>query len=134
MVGTFSQSEPTLFPKLKVHFWASRRVFIPLEGKEAPGEQRVPRLRPDLPWPLPQRGTPVPRSPSVESGARCRMATRQMHVACLERDQLFINDPAKQLVVELHTACQLDTNRGAKPKSSDAKADLIHKRASCKYL
>ena len=36
----------------------------------------------NLPWPLPQsRRTHVPRSSSVESGPRCRMATRQMHLA-----------------------------------------------------
>ena len=52
----------------------------------------------------------------------------------LERDQLFVNDLAKQLVVELHAACQLNTNRGAKPKSSDTKADLIYKRAFSNYL
>ena len=52
----------------------------------------------------------------------------------LERDQLFINDMAKQLVVELCTACQLTTNIGAKPKSGDTKAELIYKRAFCSYL
>ena len=52
-------------------------------------------------------------------------------VACgqPERDQLFINDLAKQLVAELHAACQLNPNLDAKPKSSDTKADLIYKRA-----
>ena len=40
------------------------------------------RLGRNLPWTLPQRRrTPVPRSSSVESGARCRMATQQMHLA-----------------------------------------------------
>ena len=51
-----------------------------------------------------------------------------------ERDQLFINDLAKQLVAELRAACQLNPNPGAKPKSSDTKADLIYKRAFCNYL
>ena len=41
-------------------------------------------------------------------------------------DQVFINDLAKQLVVELRAACQLNPNSGAKPKSRHTKADLIH--------
>ena len=52
----------------------------------------------------------------------------------LDRDELFINDLAKQLVTELHAACQLNPNLGAKPKSSDTKADLIYKRVLCNYL
>ena len=52
----------------------------------------------------------------------------------LERDQLFINELAKQRVVELRTACQLNTSLGEKPKSSDTKLDLIYKRALCNYL
>ena len=55
----------------------------PLEGKEASAEHNVEarRVGRNLPWPLPQRRTPVPRSSSVKSGARCRMATQQMHLA-----------------------------------------------------
>ena len=52
----------------------------------------------------------------------------------MERDQLFINELAKQLVVELRAACELRTNRGAKSKSSDTTAALIYKRAFCNYL
>ena len=52
----------------------------------------------------------------------------------LERDQLFINDLAKQLVAELRAACQLNPIPGAKPKSSDTKTDLIYKGAFCNYL
>ena len=52
----------------------------------------------------------------------------------LERDQLFINDPAKQLVAELCAACQPYPNPSAKPTSSDTKADLIYKRALCNHL
>ena len=52
----------------------------------------------------------------------------------LERDQLFINDPSKQLVAELRAACQFNPNLGAKPKFSDAKTYLIYKRASCNDL
>ena len=51
----------------------------------------------------------------------------------LERDQLFINDVSKQLVAELHAACEF-ANPGAKPKSSDTKTDLIYKGAFCNYL
>ena len=52
----------------------------------------------------------------------------------LERDQLFIDDLSKQLVKELRAACQLNPNPCAKPKSVDAKTDLIYKRAFCNYL
>ena len=66
--------------------------------------QGMERPEANTPWPLPHRATPVPRFSHVESGARCRMATREMHLA-MEGDQLFINDLAKQLVVELRAAC-----------------------------
>ena len=46
----------------------------------------------------------------------------------------FIDDVAKQLVAELRIACQLNPNLGVKPKSSDAKADLIYERAFCNNL
>ena len=49
----------------------------------------------------------------------------------LERGQEFIEEPTKQLVVELRVACQLNTSYGAKPKSSDTKTNLIYKRAFC---
>ena len=52
----------------------------------------------------------------------------------LERDQLFINDLSKQLVVELCAACQFNPNPGAKLTSRDTKTDLIYKRALCNYL
>ena len=51
-----------------------------------------------------------------------------------ERDKLFINELAKQLVAELRAACQLNTSPSVKPKSSDTKADLICKRAFYNYL
>ena len=60
------------------------------------------------------------------------MATQQMHVASWT--QRFIDDLCKQLVKELHAACQLNPNPGAKPKSGDTKTDLIYKRALCNYL
>ena len=44
------------------------------------------------------------------------------------------HDLTKQLVAELRAACQLNPNLGAKPKSSDTKADLIYKHAFCNYL
>ena len=46
----------------------------------------------------------------------------------LEHDQLFINDPAKQLVVELRAACYPNTNPCAEPNSSDTKADASTSR------
>ena len=52
----------------------------------------------------------------------------------LERDQLFIDDVSKQLVVELRAACQFNPNPGAKPKSGDTKTALIYERALCNYL
>ena len=52
----------------------------------------------------------------------------------LECDQLFINDLSKHLVAECRAACRFNPNPGAKPKSSDTKMDLIHKRAFCNYL
>ena len=52
----------------------------------------------------------------------------------LEHDQPFINDLAKQPLVEFRVACQLNTNRGAKPKSMDTKSDLIYNRAFGNYL
>ena len=52
----------------------------------------------------------------------------------VERDQLFINHLSRQLVAELHAACQFNPNPGAKPKSSDTHTDLIYKRAFCNYL
>ena len=74
-------------PKLKVHFRLSRRVFRPppphSKARRPPPSRAWKTQRPghNLPWPLPQRRTPVPRSSSMESGARCRMATQQMHLA-----------------------------------------------------
>ena len=74
-------------PKLKLHFRLSRRVFKPppphSKARRPPPSRAWKARRPscNLPWPLPQRRTPVPRSSSVESGARCRMATQQMHLA-----------------------------------------------------
>ena len=65
----------------------------------------------------------------MESGGHSRDASSQ-----LERDQLFIDEPAKQLVVELRAACQLNTSLGARPESIDTKANLIYKCAFCKYL
>ena len=56
----------------------------PLEGKEASAEQSVesPEARPQPSVDTPtERRTPVPRSSSAQSGARCRMATQQMHLA-----------------------------------------------------
>ena len=75
------ESPPPPAPKLKVHFRLSRRVFRPppphWKARRPPPSRAWKARRPgrNLPWPLPQRRTPVPRSSSAESGARCRMAT-----------------------------------------------------------
>ena len=78
---------PPPTPKLKVHFRLSRTVFRPppphSKARSSPPSTAWKAWRPgrNLPWPLPKRRTPVPRSSSVESGVRCRMATQQMHLA-----------------------------------------------------
>ena len=78
---------PPPAPKLKVHFRLSRRVFRPppphSKARRPPPSRawNAGRQGRNLPWPLPHRRTPVPRSSSVESGTRCRMATKQMHLA-----------------------------------------------------
>ena len=108
----------------------------PLEGKEASAEQSMEspeaRLQPCMATPTKEN-----TRPKVLVRGEWRMvldgnpgdASSQ-----LERDQIFINDLAKQLVAELRAACQLNPNPGAKPKSSDTKTDLIYKRAFCNYL
>ena len=78
---------PPPSPKLKVHFVRLRRVFKPppphSKARRPPPSKawKARRLGRNLPRPLPERRTPVPRSSSVESGARCRMATQEMHLA-----------------------------------------------------
>ena len=79
---------PPPAPKLKVHFRLRRTVFRPSpphsKARRPPPSRAWKARRPgrNLPWTLPpRRRTPVPRSSSVESGARCRMATPQMHPA-----------------------------------------------------
>ena len=52
----------------------------------------------------------------------------------LEHDERFINELAKRLVAELRAIVSLTPVLGAKPKSSDTKADLIYKHAFCNYL
>ena len=108
----------------------------PLEGKEASSKQSVEspeaRMQPSMATPTEQDTRPkvlicgewrkVPDGYAADAFGQ------------LECDQLFINDLAKQLVAELRSTCHLNPNLGAKPKSSDTKADLIHKRAFCNYL
>ena len=48
------------------------------------------------------------------------------HLQCAQQ---FIDELTKQLVADLHQACQQKTSPSAKPKSSDMKIDLIYKRA-----
>ena len=70
------ESPPPQAPKLKVLFRQSRRVFGPTpphSKARRPLPSRAWKARRpgrNLLWPLPQRRTPVPRSSSVESGAR----------------------------------------------------------------
>ena len=52
----------------------------------------------------------------------------------LELDQQFIDELTNEEVVGVREGCQLITSRGAKPKSSGMKTDLIYKRAFCNYL
>ena len=109
----------------------------PLEGKKASAEQSVEspeaRTQPSMPTPAEENTRSkvlIPGEWRKVPDGYSRDASGQ-----LERDQLFIiNDLAKQLVAELRAACQLNPNPGAKPKSSDTKADLIYKRAFCNYL
>ena len=49
----------------------------------------------------------------------------------LERDQLFINDLAKQLVVELRAACQLNSNPGAKHWYTKLAEENIAQKKKC---
>ena len=107
-----------------------------LEGKEAPAEQSMEgpeaKVQPSMATP-----TEEDTRPNVLIHGEWRKAPNgypRDAYGQLERDQLFINELAKQLVVELRAACQLNTNPGAKPKSCDTKADLIYKRAFCNYL
>ena len=95
---------PPQAPKLKVHFRRLRRVFTPPPPRS---KARMPPLSKtwkspgrNLLWP--RRRTPVQRSSSMESGARCRIATPKMHLASYQQ---FINELTKYLVVELRTAC-----------------------------
>ena len=46
----------------------------------------------------------------------------------------LINEPTKQLVVELRAACQVNTSADAMPMSADTKTDLIYKCAFFNYL
>ena len=108
----------------------------PLEGKEAPAKQSV-----EGPEAKAQPSIATPTEEHTRPKVLIRGEWRKVPDGCpthasgqLERDPLFFNDVAKQLVVELRAACQLNTNIGAEPKSSDTKADLIYKHAFCNYL
>ena len=116
---------------------AKKATSTPLEGKDASAEQSVesPEARPQ----------PSVDTPTEEEDTRPKVLIREEWRKVpdgypadasgqLECDQLFIDDLCKQLVKELRTACQLNPNPGAKPKSGDTKTDLIYKRAFCNYL
>ena len=126
-------------PKLKVHFRLSRTIqatATPLEGNQASAEQSVesPEARPQ-----PSMATPTEEDtrPKVLIRGEWRKVPDGYPTDAsgeLERDQLFINDPSKQLVAELLAACQFNPRPGAKPKSNDTKTALIYKGALCNYL
>ena len=108
----------------------------PLEGKEAPAEQTL-----EGPEAKAQRSMATPTEEDIRPKVLIRAQWRKVldgyprdASGKLEPDQLFINEQAKQLVVELRAACQLNTNLGAKPKSNNTKANLIYKCAFCNYL
>ena len=107
----------------------------PLEGKEASAEQSMES---------PEARTPPSMATPTEEDTRPKVLIRGKWRKVLdgyprdafgqpERDQLFINELAKQLVAELRAACQLNPNV-ARPKSNDTKTDLIYKCAFCNYL
>ena len=111
-------------------------MFRPLEGKQAAAEQSMesPEARPQPSMATPTEEAPRPKVLIRGEWRKVPDGYPRDASGQLERDQLFINDLAKQLVAELRAADQLNANRGAKPKSSDTKADLIYKRAFCNYL
>ena len=128
------ESPPT--PKLKVHSWGSRRVFRP-----PPPHSKARRPPLSKAWKAGGSGMATPTEDDTRPKVLIRGEWRKVPdgylrdaFGQLERDHLFINELAKQLVAELRAACPLNTSRGAKPKSSDTKADLIYKRAICNYL
>ena len=105
---------PPPAPKLKVHFRRLRKVFKPPQPHS---KARMPRLkrvfrpptprskarmpppskvwkarrpRRNLPWPLlPQRSTPFPRSSSMKSRAKARIATPKMHPASWSMTSIY---------------------------------------------
>ena len=126
-------------PKLKVLFWLSRRVFRP-----PPPHSKARRPPASKRWKAWRVGRPSMGTPTDED-------TRPKVLICgqwrkvpdgypedafpqVGREQLLINDLSKQLVAKLRAACPCNPNRGAKPKASDTKTDLIYKRALCNYL
>ena len=85
------------------------------KGKDAFFEHSLegPDPRRNFSWPvMPQTRTPVRRSSCSESGASCRKAPPKMHPARW-RVQKFIDEPTKQLVVDLCQVCQRNTGHGA---------------------
>ena len=125
-------------PHSIVHFRAWRRLFKlapphPKARRPLPSKEwKARRLKPNLPW------TPTWEDPPkiLIRGEWCKVPNGYPTdvFGQLEPDHLFINDLAKQLVVELPPACQLSTNLGVKPKSSDTKVVVIYKRAFGNYL
>ena len=93
----------------------------PLEGEDASIERSIEgpqaKTQPSMATP-PAEDT---RPKVLICGEWGKVPDGYLRHACgqLERDQLFINELAKQLVAELNAACQLNTSPSTKPKSGD---------------
>ena len=99
----------------------------PLEGKEASAEQSM-----ESPQAMTQPSMATPTQEDTHPKVFIHGEWRKVPDGYprdasgqLERDQLFINDLAKQLLAELCAAYQLNPNLGAKRKSSDTKACIL---------
>ena len=98
----------------------------PLEGKEAHAEQSVEGPE--------TKAQPAMATPTQEDTHPKVLIRGEWQKVPDGYPRDASGQMAKQIVVELHAACRLNTNPSAKPKSSDTKADLIYKRAFCNYL
>ena len=58
---------------------------------------------------------------------------RMVMIWKVERDEQFINELVRQLLVDLREACHWSTSL-CKPKSTDTKTNLIYKHALSNYL
>ena len=109
----------------------------PPKGEDASSGQKMegpePKAQPSMPAPTTKEDT----RPKVLILGRWREVLDSYPKSAsgqLQRDQQFIEELTKQRVLELRASCELNTSPGAKPKSSDTKADVIYKRAFRNYL